>query len=127
MAIIESIFERASNLIAIPGTVIPKLGAEDGSFIVAGTCKKIHGVTPGKGGSLSCDLCLCINFSTRICEHVLAVAQKKQMPDKFLTWFKNRRKRPSIMDMMEQRGPKTAGRKPSGRKQTNAKSKSVTS
>ena len=70
--VLESIFERASNLIATPGSVIPKPGAEDGSFIVAGTCNKIHSVTPGKGGSSSCDR-LCVNFATKICEHVLAV------------------------------------------------------
>ena len=75
--ILESIFERASNLIATPGHVVPKPGAEDGSFIIAGTCSKIHFVTPGKDGSLSCDRS-CVNFSTKICEHVLAVAQKKE-------------------------------------------------
>ena len=67
----------------------------------------------GKGGCLSYDR-LCVNFSTKICEHVLAVAQKKHMLDEFLTWFK--RKHPSNIDMVEQGGPKTAGRKPSGRK-----------
>ena len=124
MTILESIFERASNLIAKPGSVIPKPGADDGSFIVAGTCNKIHCVTPGKGGSLSCDRS-CVNVSTKICEHVLAVAQKKEMLDEFISWFRKRRKRGSMMDMVEQGGPKTAGRKPSGRKRTNAKAKPV--
>ena len=98
MTILESIFERTSNLISTPGSVIPKPGVDDGSFIVAGTCNKIHCVTPGKGGSLSCDQS-CVNVSTKICEHV--------------------------MDMVEQGGPKTAGKKPSGRKRTNAKTKTV--
>ena len=52
----------------------PKPGATDGSFIVAGYGNTIHVVTPGKGGSLKCDRA-CVNFSTSVCEHVLAVAQ----------------------------------------------------
>ena len=124
MTILESIFERASNLISTTGSVIPKLGADDGSFIVAGTCNKIHYVTPGKGGCLSCDRS-CVNVSTMICEHVLAVVQKKEMLNEFITRFNKRRKRVSMMDMVEQGGPKTVGKKPSGRKRTNAKTKTV--
>ena len=52
-AILEAMFEKAHNLIAILGNVIPKPGATDGSFIVAGAYNKIHVVTPGKGGSVT--------------------------------------------------------------------------
>lgn len=73
-AILEAMFQKAANLSATPGKIIPKPGATDGSFIVAGVCNKIHVVTPGKGGSLVCDRG-CINHSTKMCEHTLAVAQ----------------------------------------------------
>ena len=52
------------------------------------------------------------NFSSKICEHVLAVAQVKGVLKKFLAWFKGRRKRATVMDMVEESGPKTAGKKP---------------
>ena len=102
--------------------MIPKPGADDGSFIVAGTCNKIHCVTPGKGGS--CDRS-CVNVSTKIYEHVLVVAQKKEMVNEFIAWLNKRRKFVSMMDMVEQGGPKTAGKKPSRRKRTNAKTKTM--
>ena len=63
-----------------PGSVIPKPGANDGSFIVAGTCNKVHSIVPGKGGSLLCDWS-CMNFSIKVCEYVLAVAQVRGMLD----------------------------------------------
>ena len=37
--IVKATFERASNLVATPGSVILEPGAEYGSFIVAGTYK----------------------------------------------------------------------------------------
>ncbi|XP_028413858.1 uncharacterized protein LOC114536703 [Dendronephthya gigantea] len=122
--ILEAMFERASNLLAVPGKVIPKPGADDGSFVVAGLSNNIHCVNPGKGGSLSCDRS-CINYATKICEHTLAVAQVRGTLSELLTWFKRRKKRPAMMEMVEQSGPKTAGRKPSQRKRTNVKRPTV--
>ena len=119
LPILESLFERASNLLGDPGNVILKPGAVDGSFIVAGTCNKIHNVQPGKGGSMSCDH-NCTNFSLKICEHILAVAQVKGVLKEFLAWFKGRRKRATMMDMVEQ-----SGQKPSSRKRSNAKRKPI--
>ena len=54
----------------------------------------------------------CTNFSSKICEQVLAVAQVKGVLNEFLAWFKGRRKRATMMDMVEQSGPKSAGKKP---------------
>ena len=118
--IVDAMFVRANNLLASPGSVIPKPGADDGSYIVAGSSNNVHSVNPGKGGSLSCDR-TCINHANQFCEHVLAVAQAKGTLHEFIAWFKRKRKRPTMMDMVEQGGPKNAGRKPSGRKRTNAK------
>ena len=123
LPILEAMFEKASNLLVSKGSVIPKPGADNGSFTVAGTLNKVHSVTPGKGGCLSCDR-TCINHATKVCEHVLAVAQLRGSLGEFLAWFK-RRKQPAMMDMVEQRGPKNAGRKPSKRKRSNAKKQSV--
>lgn len=94
------------------------------SLIVAGTCNKIHNVQPGKGDSMSCDRSY-TNFSSKICEHVLAVAQVKGVLKEFLAWFKERRKRATMMDMVEESGPKSAGKKPSSRKRSNAKRKPI--
>ena len=103
---------------------MPKPGAVDGSFIVVGTCNKIYNVRPGKDGSMSCDRSFA-NFSSKMCEHVLAVAQVKGVLKEFLAWFKGRRKRVTMMDMVEESGPKTAGKKPSSRKRSNAKRKPI--
>ena len=84
-AILEAMFQKAANLRAVPGKIIPKPGATDGSFIVAGVCNKIHVVTPGKGGSLVCDRA-CVNHSTKMCEHTLAVAQVTNKLEGFINW-----------------------------------------
>lgn len=74
IAILEAMCKKATKLLATPGNVIPKPGTTDGSFTFAGVCNKIHIVKPGKGGSLVCD-CFCVNNSTKICEHTIAVVQ----------------------------------------------------
>ena len=111
-SIIDGMILKATNLLGTPGNVIPKPGATDESYIVAGTANKVHSVKPGKGGSWTCDRA-CINSSTKICEHILAVAQTTGRLNEFLTWFGRTRKRPNMMGMVEQGGPKSAGKKPS--------------
>ena len=124
IAILEAMFEKAANLLATPGSVIQKPGATDGSFIVAGVCNKIHVVTPGKGGSLVCDRS-CVNFSTKICEHTLAVAQFTDKCNELIAWYKRSKRGPKMVDMALRGGPKSAGKKPSNRKRSNVKSQPV--
>ena len=124
IAILEAMFEKATKLLASPGNVIPKPGATDGSFIVAGVCNKIHVVKPGKGGSLVCDR-FCVNNSTKICEHTIAVAQFTDKFHEFLAWYKRSKRGPRMVDMALSGGPKSAGKKPSNRKRSNAKSQPV--
>ena len=123
-SIIDGIISKASNLLSTAENVIPKPGATDGSYIVAGAANKVHSVKPGKGGSWTCDR-TCINNSTKICKHTLAVAQVTGRLNEFLTWFSRSRKRPNIMGMVEQGGPKSAGKKTSSRKRSNLKSQPV--
>ena len=123
-AILEAMFQKATNLRATPGKIIPKPGATDESFIVAGVCNKIHVVTPGKGGSLVCDRA-CVNHSTKMCEHTLAVAQVTDKLQGFIDWYRRSRRGPKMIDMAVSGGPKCAGKKPSKRKRTNAKSQPV--
>ena len=115
---------KATNLLGTPGNVIPKPSATDESYIVGGTANKVHSVKPGKGGSWTCDR-VCINSSTKICEHTLAVAQTTERLNEFLTWFGHTRKRPNMMGVVEQGRPKSAGEKPSSRKRLNVKSRPV--
>ena len=65
-AILKGMFSKAANLIAATGNVIPKPGATNGSFVVAGGCNNLDIVTPCRGGSLTCD-CSCVNHSTGLC------------------------------------------------------------
>lgn len=122
--ILDAMITKATNLLSTPGNVIPTPGAADGSYIVAGTTNKIHSVKPGKGGSWTCDRA-CVNKPTKICEHVLAVAQVSGRLNEFLAWFRRTRKRPNMMGMVEQGGPKSAGKKPSTRKRSNVKARPI--
>lgn len=99
---------------------MPKPGATDGSFVVAGTSNKLHVVTPGKGGSLKCD-CSCVDSSRKMCEHTLAVAQVSGKLQEFLAWYKRSRKGPKMIDMAVSGGLKSAGSKPNKRKRVKCK------
>ena len=102
-------------------------GAEDGSYIVAGHTNQIYCVTPGKGGSFKCDQ-NCVNATTKICEHTIAVAEKKygKLAD-FITWCKRSKSGTSIIKVALGGAPKTAERKPSTRKRSNRKQPYTTS
>ena len=67
----------------------------------------------------------CINHATKICKHVLAVAQVKGILPELISWFKKNKKRPTMMGMVKQNGPKITGKKPSGRKRMNSKAEPI--
>ena len=88
--------------------------------MVAGVSNKVHCVTPGKGGSLTCDR-TCVNFSGKICKHTLAVAQLKgSLPD-FIVWYKRSKRGPNIAKMALAGGPKNAGKKTKQKKEVECK------
>ena len=73
--VLEMMFDRANKLLANNDFVIPKPGATDDSYIVAAKLNRVFTAITGQGGSLHCDK-TCRNKTTRIYEHVLAVAEK---------------------------------------------------
>ena len=123
--ILASMYQKANQLLSKPDHVVPKPGASNGSFIVAGSSDTIHVVTPGKGGSLTCDRS-CIHRKTKLCEHILAVAEKKGSLNELLLWYKRSKAGPKITEMALSSGPKNAGKKPSARKKSNFKKPVVT-
>ena len=122
--ILDGMISKAGDLLSTPANVIQTPGATDGSYVVAGSANKIHSVKPGRGGSWTCDR-TCINRSTKICEHTLAVAHVSGTLKEFLIWFGRTRKHPNMMGMVEDGGPKSAGKKPSTRKRSNIKSRPI--
>ena len=50
-----------------------------------------------QGKVVLCHVRSCVNIATKICEDVLAVAQKKEMLDEFITTF-NKKRRACIND-----------------------------
>ena len=113
-------FKKANHLLSMPGYVIKQPGSTTGAYVVAGNADRIHTVTPGKGGSLHCDR-QCFNSSTKLCEHVLAVAAQKGVLKELVSWYIRSKAGPKITEMALQGGPKGARKKPSRRKKTNAK------
>ena len=125
MPILTAMFDKANHFLQMSSNVVPKPGASDGSFIVAGHGNTIHIVTPGKGASLRCDRA-CVNCSTNTCEHVLAVAQVRGKFQEFLNWYRASKKGPKLVKMALGTGPKNAGKKTSRRKRTNKGKPEVT-
>ena len=69
LSILEVMFEKAASLTQTDGLVISKPGSSDGSYVVARTCNRIFCVMGLQDRA-------CINSTTNICEHVIAVAEK---------------------------------------------------
>ena len=120
IAILENMFSKAEKLATSDKQVVPKPGARDGSYIVGGSFNNIYCVTPGKGDSLKCDRS-CLHFSTKICEHVLAVAHIRGTLSNFINWFRNQKRKGHIEGLVYASGPKSAGQKPNKRKRSNKK------
>ena len=76
IVILATMFEKANELLWQEDLIVKMPGAEDGSYIVAGHTNQIYCVTPDKGGSFKCDQ-NCVNATTKICEHTIAVVEKK--------------------------------------------------
>ncbi len=120
MPTLEMMFERANHLLSTPGLIVPQPGCTNGAFIVAGHSNRFYSVTPGKGGALRCERS-CIHSGTRICEHTLAVAGRLGTIKEFITWFTRANKGASVADLALHGGSKSAGKKLTQRKRSNAR------
>ena len=125
IVILATMFEKANELLRQEDLIVKMPGAEDGSYIVAGHTNQIYCVTPGKGGSFKCDQ-NCVNATTKICEHTVAVAEKYGKLADLITWYKRSKSGASIIKMALDGEPKTAGKKPSTIKRSNRKQLSTT-
>ena len=75
-------------------------------------------VTPGRRGSFKCDR-TCINSTTNICEHVVAVDEKCRKLPHFVQWLKRSQSGLSLIDLALNGAPKLVGIKPNIRKRSN--------
>ena len=105
MPTLSAMFDKDNLLLQASNHVFPKSGASDGSFIVAGHGNTFHFVTPGKSSAFNCDK-NCGNYTTSICEHVLAVAQVQGTLKEFFTCYKKSKKVPQLFEMTLGSGPK---------------------
>ena len=120
LSVLERMFEKAKSLVRNDGLVLEKPGATDGSYIVAGSANRIFCVSSGKGGSFKCDRS-CINSRTKICEHVIAVAEKSGKLQQFVEWFRRSKCGASVSALVLNGAPKSMGGKGNGRKRSNKK------
>jgi hypothetical protein len=51
----------------------------------------------------------CVNNSTRICEHILAVAQVREKLSEVLAWYRTSKKGPKVLEMALGSALKNAG------------------
>ena len=102
------------------GLVLEKPGETDGCYIIAGSANRIFCVSPGKGGSFKCDRSF-INNRTKICEHVIAVAEKSGKLQQFVEWFRRSKCGASVSALVLNDAPKSVGGKGNGTKRSNKK------
>ena len=79
---------------------------------------RVFTVTTGHRAGFHCDKAF-TNKTTRICEHVLAVAEKEGTLEEFLNWFKRGRHAANLEKMTMDLGKKQIGKKKSTRKRSN--------
>ena len=84
---LERVFQKAKSLVRNDGLVLEKPGKTDGSYIVAGSANRILSTSSGRGGSFKWDRS-CVNSSTKICLHIIAVAEKRRKLQKFVESFR---------------------------------------
>ena len=118
MPVLQIMFEKAKYLLQKKDLVVPKPGATDGSYIVAGNANNVYTVTSGKGNSLKCDRA-CVNTKSNICEHVLAVAEHIGVLSEFLKWFTSSKSGPSFSSIALVTAKQNVGKKGSKRKISN--------
>ena len=124
MPVLQIMFEKAKYLLHKKGLVVPKPGATDGSYIVAGNANNVYTVTPRNGNSLKCDKA-CVNAKSKICEHVLSVAEHIGVLSEFLKWFTSSKSGPSFSSIALVTAKKNVGKKVSKRKRSNVAKKPV--
>ena len=95
LPVLQIMFEKAKSLLQKKGLVVPKPGATDRSYFVAGSANNVYTVTPGKRNSLKCDRS-CINAKSKICKHVLRVDERIGVLSEFLKWFTSSKSGPSF-------------------------------
>ena len=84
--VLQIMLKEAKCLLEKEALVVPKAGATDGYYIVPSSDNDIYIITSGEGNSLKCDRA-CINAKSKICKHILAVAEHTGVLPKFLKWF----------------------------------------
>ena len=75
-------------------------------------------LTPGKGNSLKTDRA-CADAKSKICEHVLAVAEHIGVLSEFLKWFTSSKSGPSFSSIALVTAKQNVGKKGSKRERSN--------
>ena len=124
LSVLERMFEKAKSLVRNDDLVLEKLDATDGCYMVAGSANRIFCVSSGKEESFKCDRS-CINIRTKICKHVIALADKCGKLQQFVEWFRPSKYGASVSALALNGAPKSMGRKVNGRKRCNKKSADI--
>ena len=110
--------DKASKLISDPDSVTPAPGLVSSRMVYSSSNpKKPHLVTFFKSGKMMCD---CQNCSIKhICSHILATAEKLNILQSFMEWYKKENKDISLWKLARSSGvPKSPGSKPQTRKRS---------
>ena len=118
LPVIQIMLEKVKDLLQKKGLAVPKPGATDESYVVAGSANDVYSVTPGKGNSLKCDR-ICINATSKICKHFLAVTGHIGILSVFLKWFTSLKPGPPFSNMALVTEKQNVGRKGSKTKKRN--------
>ena len=108
----KGMWVKVSNLLATENaiTIAPGLSCSRMVYIVSNP-RKPHLVMFFKSGKVTCD---CHNYSCKtICAHTLATAEKENMLDNFIKWFKKEDRDVNLWALSRSSGvPKKPGSKP---------------
>ena len=122
--VLESIWKKASELIATPNAIASAPGLDLKSrTVMSYSGKRPHLVSAKKTGQYICDKA-CGNWnSLSLCSHTVAVAETNGELHKFVSWLIKAKKKPSVTKLVVTGMPSGRGRK--GSKATQHKKKAV--
>ena len=113
LAAIQAIGKKATELLATDSAIVPALGhPADSCMVLSRSGKRPHLVTPKKNGGFSCDEECQQYRSSKVCSHVVAVAERSQrLRALLLSLQREKSSGPSLSKLALTTMPKGRGRK----------------
>lgn len=111
LAVLKSIWKKAKDLLAKSNSICPAPGGKLDCMVESYSGTHPHLVSAKKSGQFACDA-NCANWkSLNICSHSVAAAEFRSSLPSFIAWFKKKKSKPNLTQLVTSQMPLGRGRK----------------